>query len=325
MKLKDLYKFVIEYGREKDPRGLKGVVQEIERIKSSYEELSSRAKEEFDKERFTNPYADTRILNGDPELSIKSILVGIDMEVGEIILADRLREKGRKLDLIMSHHPEGKAHAGFFNVMYMQADILSKYGVPINVAEGILEDRIKEVERKVMPANHNRAVDAARLLGIPFMCVHTPADNGVATYLQILLNKKKPGTVGDIIKIIEEIPEYKYELRNNVSPKVVVGKEKNRAGKIFVDMTGGTEGSEKMFQVLVQAGVGTIVQMHLSEKHIQEANKHNINIVIAGHIASDNLGVNLLLDDLLKKEKLDITSCSGFHRVERWKSKKEKN
>lgn len=317
MKLKDLYKFVIEYGRRKDPRGLKGVAQEIERIKSSYQELSSRAKEEFDKERFSNPYADTRILNGDPEEVVKSILVGIDMEVGEVLLADRLRGKGKKLDLIMSHHPEGKAHAGFFNVMYMQADILSKYGVPINVAEGILEDRIKEVERKVMPANHNRAVDAAKLLGIPFICVHTPSDNGVATYLQNLLDKKAPDTVGDIIRIIEEIPEYKHELGNNLSPKVFVGKEKNRAGKIFVDMTGGTEGSEKMFQALVQAGVGTIVQMHLSEKHIQEANKYNINIVIAGHVASDNLGVNLLLDELLKKERLDIISCSGFYRVER--------
>lgn len=317
MKLKDLYKFAIDYGQKKDPRGIKGVSQEVERIKLSYEELSKRAKGEFDKERFNNPYADTRILNGDPECTVKSIMIGIDIEVGEIILADRLREKGRKVDLIMSHHPEGKAHAGFFNVMYMQADILNKFGVPINVAEGIMEDRIKEVERKVMPANHTRAVDAARLLGIPFMCIHTPADNGVATYLQNLLDKKGPDTVGDILKMIGEISEYKHEIENNISPKVVVGKEKNRAGKIFVDMTGGTEGSEKMFGVLVQAGVGTIICMHLSEKHIQEANKANINAVVAGHIASDNLGFNLLLDELQKKEKLDIIACSGFYRVER--------
>lgn len=317
MRLKDLYDFVIEYGQKKDPRGKRGVAQEIERIKHCYEELSNRAKREFDKERFTNPYADTRILNGAPNTEVKSIMVGIDIEVGEVVLADRLRERGKKIDLLMSHHPEGKAHAGFFNVMYMQADVLNKYGVPINVAEGLLEDRIKEVERKVMPANHNRGVDAARLLGIPFMCVHTPADNGVATYLQEIMDKKGPATVGDIIKILEEIPEYKQQIENNVPPKVVVGKEKNRAGKIFVDMTGGTEGSEKVFQFLVQAGIGTVVGMHFSEKHIQEANKHNINIVVAGHIASDNIGLNLLLDELQKKEKMDIICCSGFYRVER--------
>lgn len=72
----------------------------------------------------------------------------------------------------------------------MQADILNKFGVPINVAEDILSDRIKEVQRRVMPINHTRAVDAARLLNIPFMCVHTPADNAVTTYLQQLIDNK---------------------------------------------------------------------------------------------------------------------------------------
>lgn len=317
MKLKKLYEEVIEYGRKKDPRGLKGVTEEIERLKASYKELSESKKREFDKERFDNPYADTRILVGDPEKEVKSVLVGIDIEVGEILLADRLREKGKRIDLVVSHHPEGKALAGFYNVMQMQADILGKYGVPINVAEGILEDRIKEVERKVMPANHNRAVDAAQLLDVAYMCVHTPADNGVATYMQGLMDKKRPDTVGDIVRIIEDVSEYKHALKNNVVPKVVVGSEKHRAGKIFVDMTGGTEGSEKMFEILVQAGVGTIVGMHLSEKHIQEANKYKINIVIAGHISSDTLGMNLLLDELEKKQKLEVIPCSGFYRVER--------
>lgn len=317
MKLVDLYKSIIECGQKRDPRGVKGVVQEVERIKSNYEELPARAKKDFDKERLENPYADTRILNGSPETNVKCILIGVDIEVGEIVLADRLKEKGKKIDLVVSHHPEGKAHANLFNVMYMQADILNKYGVPINVAEGILEERIREVERRVMPANHNRAVDAARLLDIPFMCAHTPADNCVVTFLQDLIDKKNPLTVGDVVKIIGDIPEYKYETEHNVPPKVVVGKEKNRAGKVFVDMTGGTEGSEKMFQVLVQAGVGTIVCMHLSENHVKEANKSNINAIIAGHIGSDNLGLNLLLDEVTKKEKLDIIPCSGFYRVER--------
>ena len=317
MKLKKLYELVVEFGCKMDPRGVKGVSKEIERLKASYKDFSERKKQEFDRERFDNPYADTRILVGKPQQEIKSILVGIDIEVGEIVLADRLRQKGRRIDLVMSHHPEGKALAGFYNVMHMQADILSKFGVPINVAEGVLEDRIKEVERKVMPANHDRAVDAARLLDIAYICAHTPADNGVATYLQGLLNKKVFDTVGDIIRLIEDIPEYKHAIQNNVVPKVVVGNGKRRPGKIFVDMTGGTEGSEKMFEILVQAGVGTIVGMHLSEKHIQEANKYNINIIIAGHIPSDTLGMNLLLDSLEKKQKLEIIPCSGFYRVKR--------
>ena len=101
------------------------------------------------------------------------------MEVAEIILADRLREKGQSIDLVMAHHPEGSALAALYGVMDLQADLLHRAGIPINVAEGILGPRISEVKRNLMSHNHQRAVDAARLLEIPFMCVHTPADNQV--------------------------------------------------------------------------------------------------------------------------------------------------
>jgi hypothetical protein len=57
--------------------------------------------------------------------------------------------------------------------------------------------------------------------------------------------------------------------------------------------------------------------MHLSIEHTKEAQKNHINAVIAGHIPSDNVGLNLLFDELLKREKLKITPLSGFRRVER--------
>jgi NIF3 (NGG1p interacting factor 3). len=190
VKLIDIYRSAVLFGMERDPRGKDSVKKELLRAKNEYEKLSVKDKEFYDKERLNNPYSDTRILNGKEDSEIKTILVGVDIEVGEIVLADRLKEKGEKIDLVMAHHPEGLALAGFFNVMYMQVDILNKIGVPINVAESLMHDRIREVERKVMPANHARAVDAAKLLDINFMSCHTPADNCVATYLQDLMDKK---------------------------------------------------------------------------------------------------------------------------------------
>ncbi len=74
--------------------------------------------------------------------------------------------------------------------MPLQEDLLADLGVPINVAEGILASRISEVERGLMPLNHNRPVDAAKLLGFPLMCVHTPADNMVTTHLTNLFAEK---------------------------------------------------------------------------------------------------------------------------------------
>jgi len=319
VKLIDIYRSVVLFGTERDPRGREGVKKELLRAKNEYEKLSAKDKEFYDKARLDNPYSDTRILNGKEDSEIKTILVGIDIEVGEIVLADRLREKGEKIDLAMTHHPEGLALAGFFNVMYMQVDILNKIGVPVNVAESLMHERIQEVERKVMPANHARAVDAAKLLDINFMSCHTPADNCVAAYLQDLMDKKKPNTLGDIVDILKDIPEYNAAAKQNAGPKITKGDNLRKAGKVFVDMTGGTEGSKDIFKKLSEAGVSTIVCMHLSEEHFKKAQEEHMNVVIAGHIASDNIGLNIILDGLEKKGKFNILTCSGFKRFPRKK------
>ncbi|KKR97364.1 MAG: hypothetical protein UU49_C0033G0007, partial [Candidatus Magasanikbacteria bacterium GW2011_GWC2_41_17] len=49
-----------------------------------------------------------------------------------------------------------------------------------------------------------------------------------------------------------------------------------------------------------------------------EAKGAFLNIIIAGHIASDSLGLNLFLDELEKKG-IKIIPCSGLIRVSRVK------
>lgn len=316
MKIKDIYAKAVQRGIELDPRGKDQVEAELKRVKKDFDELKEDKKKDFDKERLINPYADTRILYGEPDRDVKAVLVGIDMEVGEVLLADRLKSKSRYIDLVISHHPEGRALAALYEVMDMQSGILLKYGIPINIAEDIMSDRIKEVERRLLPANHTRAVDAARLLDMPFMCIHTPADNAVANYLQKVFDEKKPDYISDIIDILKDIPEYKDAVNEKAGPKVVVGSEKRKTGNIFVDMTGGTGGSKDIYEKLSIAGIGTIVGMHIGEDHKKEAEKHHVNVVIAGHMSSDNLGVNLLFDDIFEKS-VEIVAASGFRRFSR--------
>jgi hypothetical protein len=243
-------------------------------------------------------------------------MIGIDIETSEILLADKLKEKGKAIDLVLTHHPEGRAYANFHQVMSMQADILNKFGVPINIAEAYTQIRLNEVGRRVMGANHTRAVDAAKLLNIPFMSAHTVADNQVTTYLQSLMDKQKPTYLEDVIKILKGIKEYKYASSFGAGPTIINGSKESRAGKIFVDMTGGTEGAKEVLEKLANSGVGTIIGMHMSEEHFKDVQKYHINVIIAGHIASDNLGVNLLLDAAEKKlGKINVIECSGFMRV----------
>ena len=317
MKLSKLYDFAVKEGMAADPRGKEMIAKALARVKKEYDALKEKDREFFDKEKLTNPYADTRILNGEGSAEIKKALVGVDMEVGEVLLADRMREKGKKIDLVLAHHPEGSAMANFYEVMNMQPDIWYKFGVPINTAEGLMRDRIKEVERRVLGGNHTRAVDAAKLLGLPMMCIHTPADNHVTSYLQKIFDSKKPEILSEMVEILREIPEYRNAAKRNAGPRILYGEPRNRPGKIFVDMTGGTEGPKDMFEKLEAAGVGTIICMHLGEEHFKNVQKGHLNIVIAGHISSDNLGLNLLFDKVVKEDKIEFIGCSGFERIAR--------
>ncbi|MBU2541928.1 MAG: NGG1p interacting factor NIF3 [Candidatus Omnitrophica bacterium] len=318
MKLGKLYEQIVKTGIENDPRGKKSVSSDLARKKERYKQLRDKDKEFFDKDSLFNPYADTRLLFGDKDKEIKTIFVGIDVGGEELLLIDRLNQKRKKkIDLAISHHPWGRALASIFEVMSMQAELLAQVGVSISLAESLTSERAKEVERRFMPVNNMRAVDTARLLNIPFLCMHTAADNCVATYLQKIIDKKAPQKLQDIIDILHQMPEYKYAAVNKNGPKIICGSPNSKAGKTFVDMTGGTEGSRDVFAKLADKGISTLICMHLSEEHFKNVKKERINVVIAGHISSDSVGINLQLDRLEKKARLEIICGGGFKRYKR--------
>jgi hypothetical protein len=200
----------------------------------------------------------------------------------------------------------------------MQSDILYKQGVPINVAEKIIADRKKEIQRSILPQNNQRVCDTAKLLNLPFMCAHSVADNHVASFLQKEIDAAKPVYLKEIIRLLKKYPEYKHAEKIGHAPFILSGNDYSRCGKVFVDMTGGAEGPIESFEHLSNAGVGTLVVMHLSPKAVKESEKYYLNIILAGHISSDNLGLNLLFDKLEKSlGKLNFVECSGFRRFRR--------
>lgn len=318
MKLREIYELAVEKGIREDQRPKKQIQAKLKDARTRYKKATGYDKKVFDKDAFFNPYYDSRILNGTGEEEIETVMVGIDMEVPELLLADRLRQNGTKIDLVISHHPEGRALAQLDKVMDIQPDLWKQYGLTDKVADGLMKERIAQVSRGISPANHNRAVDAARLLGIPYMCTHTVADNCVARFLQRHFDDKKPKKVKTVVNILKRLPEFKQSMKVDAGPYILIGDENDDAGRIFVDMTGGTSGPEKMFGRLNQAGIGTIVGMHCKESGYKTAKSEFMNYVIAGHIASDNLGMNLLYDHIEKKAgKLEFIECSGFKRHRR--------
>lgn len=316
MKVREIYELAIQMGKKADPRGMAEIEKELANNKKEYEKCPEEEKEYFDLECLQNPYADSRILAGDENAEVKSLMVGVDLEIGEVLLADRLREKGQAVDLLLAHHPEGKALAALSQVMAMQAGHMSAYGVLPNVAESIMGPRMDEVKRSVSGNNHNRAVDAAKILNFPFMCVHTPADNMVTNFLYETIDREKPQTVADVLEMLQAIPEYRMARKIDAGPRILAGKKENTAGKIYVDFTGGTSGATEMMQKLTDAGVSTIVCMHMGEKHLEAAKKAYLNVILAGHMSSDSIGLNLFLDQI-EKNGVQIIPVSGVLRVKR--------
>ena len=316
MKLADAYRLAIETGMKNDPRPECEVEKVLKDAKERYDKLDEDKKQYFDKERLWNPYADSRFSWGNGDADVDKVMWGVDIGTGEVLLADRLNEKGTGIGAIVAHHPIGSARTPFPEVMWLQTEMYYNSGVPINVAESMMSPRVEEVLRGVLPSNYNQSVDAARLLGIPIMNIHSPADNCVQRFLEREFEEEPAKYLSDILDHLMRIEEFQQATKFNSAPKIVVGSKTSRCGKVVFKMTGGTSGPKEIYQALAAAGVGTVVAMHFPESHIEEAKKHRINMVVSGHMASDSLGINLIADEWQRKG-LDVLPCSGLIRVSR--------
>lgn len=317
MKLGEIYDVCVRTGIDNDARGLEEIQRVLAESKRTFEKLEDAEREFFDMHKLENPYADTRICAGDPDSEIRGMLVGVDMETAEVLLADRLREKGAPIDLIFAHHPEGPGYANLHEVMYMQADLWAAQGVSVAVGDALIDERAQEIRRHIMPVNHYRAIQAAQLMGFASLSCHTPADNCVNRFVQEFLDERAPQTLEHVVRALREIPEYADAARKGYGPALIVGSESARAGRMVVDMTGGTEGPKAALDRLSAAGVGTLVGMHYSEEHKKHAEELKLNLVIAGHISSDVLGMNLVLDQIEKEGTVEVVCASGMVRVKR--------
>jgi hypothetical protein len=94
----------------------------------------------------------------------------------------------------------------------------------------------------------------------------------------------KPYYLADVLDSLRKALEYKL-LSAEVGPKSSPD-QKKQAGKIFVDMTGGTEGAREIFKAFEQRGtIAACTSVRNTERGREPMS--NVN---AGHIASDNPG-----------------------------------
>lgn len=319
MTLKKIFNLGIKMGLDADPRTPERIKKFLEEKKEIFDKLPAREKDFFDQERFAHPYGDSRILYGDENRIVHTILAGIEVRKTEdFILAKELERNCAMIDLIITHHPIGFGRPFFTDVMELQIDLLESYGIPANTAETYVKESMAMQTREYHSLNNYEAVQAAELLRIPFMCLHTPFDNIGWKFLTKHLANKKLFYITDVLTAIEEIEEYKITAQKyKFRPSIFAGVSDNRCGKVIVSgFTGGTNISTKLYAEMARAGIGTIIEMHVSEEHIQQALRRHLNVIVAPHMASDSIGFNFFLDEI-EKQGIRVIPCSGLIRIKR--------
>ena len=238
--------------------------------------------------------------------NIKKVLMGVDMDTAELLLAKQLG-----YDCVISHHPRN-TNREMLELLNSHILRLEKLGTPRNKGQKLLEERKDELSYNQHSVNSRRSESAAKLMGMPYMCIHTPTDITGERIVQNFMDDKfadKPDTkVQDVVDALEELCEYNNSERK---PIIRVGGRESYAGKIYVLMAGFTGPGPKIIKEYFEAGVGTLIVMHMFENVVKEVKAQGIgNVIVAGHMSSDSLGMNKLAE-LWAKKGVKTTMMSG--------------
>ena len=112
MKIYEAYELAIRTGMSADPRPDSEVRKVLDDARETYEKLPEDRKELFDPERLWNPYSDCRfsvMADEAREMEAERMMWGIDIGSAEVLLADRLRERGvakEALDVFVKKYGE---------------------------------------------------------------------------------------------------------------------------------------------------------------------------------------------------------------------------
>jgi len=242
-----------------------------------------------------------------PGDNITKVLMGVDMDTPELLLAKELG-----YDCVVSHHPKNTNPDMLKLMEKAHISKLEKLGIPRNKSQKAIKPKLEELDYGRHVSNSRRSESAAKLMNMAYLSLHTPADMIGEAMVQKHLDEKfgnNPDTkVDDVLKALEEICEYKNSARK---PVVRVGGKDSYAGKIYVLMSGLTGPGAAVLKQYFEGGVGTLVMMHIPEKDAKELKEHGVgNVVIAGHMSSDSLGMNKIADKW-REMGVEVTMMSG--------------
>jgi len=244
-----------------------------------------------------------------PGEGIRRVLFGIDLKAPELMLA-----ADRGFDCAISHHPVGGASTlRFHKVLERHITQMVAAGVPAAVAEDTMRGTIEERRILSSMSNYDHDPSVARLLDLPYLNIHTPLDEiGRRSMAEAAASLGADATIAELT---EHLRTSFGEFRNAATEiEVRVGKPENRIGKVVVSHGAGTNGGYPVAKAYFDHGIDTVVYIHCrpaDAKRLRDEFGAAKTLVVAGHIASDSVGINPYIDRL-RVEGLDVTTFSGI-------------
>ncbi|QZX99503.1 hypothetical protein [Halobaculum rubrum] len=250
-----------------------------------------------------------------PGEDVETALVGIDLESPEIQLAN-----DRDYDLALAHHPTGmSARLDFPAVLDTQVEFMTDHGVPEEVAEDAVADLRSRMDHGGHSSNYRHDPSVAELLDQPYLNTHlAPDEYGRRVFREVADGLADDATAGDFVDALGEIPELDAA---ETDVRVRVGDRENDLGEVAVHHAAGTNGGASVARAYFEHGVDTVLYIHVGAGDTAELREEFADegktLVVTGHIASDAIGMNAVIDALEERGvECDTISGCGIGRDE---------
>ena len=306
MTLQEIYEKAVEVGKANDWRGEDCIEQVLAMARAEASESG------FDPDRLFNPYGDTRIIFGDPDTPVESILVGIEIWPKEVLLAGAMRNAGKREDLCISHHTTC-VNRGFFcfdDILLTHKYSLAEAGVPRDKYDPLVDQWISNPGREWKLDT----INAAKNLDIPLLVIHTPCDLIHVKRTREVFGSMKDRSLAEIATELNDIEEF---ARHPYLDVVVHGDADAKPGTVYNPIGAGWQPKLEVFELACEAGIDTALLVAPQPEHFAMAADHGVNVV---HIPSDpncTYGINVMLDELERCGVLTIYEAENFVRVRR--------
>jgi hypothetical protein len=240
-----------------------------------------------------------------PGEGIERALFGLDIGTAELLMA---RELG--YDAVIAHHPVGMVHR-MWRVFEEHVNLLVEAGVPVEAARKAVEPKRESIRLAGIVKNYEQVPQAARLLGVPFLNVHSPLDElgrrGMQEAVDDVLVAHPDATLARVATALAGLPAAR---RAETEVEVVMGEPGARAGRVVVAHGALTNGGVEVARAYFEHGIDTVVYIHISPGDLAKLREYEEGqLIVTGHLIGDAVGIEPYVEALRERGvEVDVLS-----------------